>query len=127
MYNIGDFDIKKVEDGEDLIYSVTQKIYYKILQENEKAVKDLMTKYARENNAELMLIPEETVKIIIDLGCREYLKNYRSGYISKDKIRDKIRKLVIGKNDDWNDECFTEGRKKEAQIAILEKLLEEGE
>lgn len=48
-----------------------------------------------------------------------------NNYISKDLIREKLEILVKGKNDDWNNEYFIEGRKKEAQIDILKELLEE--
>lgn len=40
-------------------------------------------------------------------------------------IRDKIEVLARGKNSDWNNEYFIEGRKKEAQIQVLKELLGE--
>ena len=46
-------------------------------------------------------------------------------YIPKSKVKEKIGELARGKNDDWNNEYFVEGRKKEAKIQVLQELLEE--
>ena len=43
--------------------------------------------------------------------------------IPKSLIKEKIRELKLGKNDDWNNEYYIAGRKKEAQIQVLEELL----
>ena len=86
-------EVKKIEDGNNMVLQVTRKIFYQVAKNEEEEVKMAMVDYAKKNNAELRLLDEDEVKVIIDLGCKEYLKGHNSGYISKDKIRDIIKCL----------------------------------
>ena len=86
-------DVKLLENGDNIITQITNNLYYKIVKDEDEQMKKLMIDYAKEHNAEIRFIDEEKVKLIIDLGCKEYFKNYRSGYISKDKIKAKIKEI----------------------------------
>lgn len=81
-------EIKTIEDGDNIVTQVTRKLMYQVAKNEEEETKMAMVDYAKKNNAELVLLDEDEVKVIIDLGCKEYLKGHNSKYISKDKIRD---------------------------------------
>ncbi len=81
-------EVEKIEDGDNIVLKVTREVFHQVAKHDEEEVKMAMVDYAKKNNTELRLLDEDEVKIIIDLGCKEYLKGHNSGYISKDKIRD---------------------------------------
>lgn len=115
-------DVKLSENGDNIIAQITNNLYYKILKDEDEQIKKLMVDYAKEHNAEIRFIDEEKVKLIIDLGCKEYLKNYQSGYISKDKIREKIKELDYIRRTALNSRAM---EMMEDKINILNLLLKE--
>lgn len=138
---IGDIDIERIDDGDNIVYKITQDLYMEIVKKTDEKLIELMTKYAKEHNATLMTIPEEKVKIIIDLGCREYLKDYKSDYInlkdfengeyvSKDKIREKIEEFrkvrdYIISNSEFNPTAEYDIGRNDYCIRMLEDLIGE--
>lgn len=91
-------EIKSIEDGDNIIFQATQNLWYQVVKNEEEQTKMAMVDYARKNNAELRLLDEDKVKTIIDLGCKQFLKNYNSGYISKDKIKYYYKKICASVN-----------------------------
>lgn len=122
-------EIKTIEDGDNIVTQVTRKLMYQVAKNEEEETKMAIVDYAKKNNAELVLLDEETVKTIIDLGCKEYLKGHKSGYISKDKIREKIEEKEKQKEEVPHEMDFRAFYRisdlKEVEIGALKELLEE--
>lgn len=65
---------------EDTIFSINQKIIAQVVDEKDKYLKDVLTKYAVEQSKkmgeqiELMFIDKSIADEIIDLGIKEYMK-----------------------------------------------------
>ena len=120
-------NIESIEEGDNIILKATRDIYYKIAKEEDTQIKKLMVDYAKEHNAEIRFIDEEKVKIIIDLGCKEYLKNYQSGYISKDKIKEKLEIERIKALNRFDNKLDVTQRiyKRNVQVALIDKLKKE--
>lgn len=82
------------------------------LQKENKSIKARVDKYIQGGNETLRLEHEET------------LKYYHENYISKDKIREKIKEIYEDKNSEYYD-MFLEQRDIEKTISILKDLLKE--
>lgn len=68
-------EINENENG-DFIYSYTQKALIQIVnKENEETLKTIY-RYCEENNIEPIIIDEDKLKIILQLGITEYNKRF---------------------------------------------------
>lgn len=78
-----EFNCKNTYDMDNGIASYTQKIFSQIVNLEEEAIKQTLIDYAKEyanekqENVTLLLIDENTVRQIIDLGIKTYTSLYR--------------------------------------------------
>lgn len=86
LIELHEFDFfKGIDVDSDFVFNFTETIVSQIVKNRDEYLKKQLIDYAKQyaqekqENVKVLLLDEDTIKLIIDLGINEYIRRYCNG------------------------------------------------